>query len=239
MCCIARTSTACAGHRAASPPRDGAGRNARLKTPAAFRHHHTTPEGSHMDMHDPYRAPAASPAPPPLLPAATRSFEVSTAPAYYSPSTLKIAALSMASMGLYPMYWFWQNWRAIKRETGGTQWPWARALFSPLWSFLCFSDLRDVAQSRRRQLAFAPAVLGVLFFVLNLAGRLPNGAALIAIFGFVPLLPVNSLLRQYHHDEKVDMQRMDRFGVWHILLTLAGGAVLLLAVLGYAMGDVD
>ncbi len=103
-----------------------------------------------MDMHDPYRAPAASPAPPPLLPAATRSFEVSTAAAYYSPSTLKIAALSLASMGLYPMYWFWQNWRAIKRETGGTQWPWARAVFRPLWSFLCFSDLRDVAQSRRR-----------------------------------------------------------------------------------------
>ncbi len=192
-----------------------------------------------MDLHDPYRAPAATPARPPVLPTAPVSCAASTAAAYYSPSTLKIAALSLASMGLYPVYWFWQNWRAIKRETGGTQWPWARALFSPLWSFLCFSDLRDVAQSRRRQLAFAPAVLGVLFFVLNLAGRLPNGAALIALFGFVPLLPVNSLLRQYHHDEKVDMQRMDRFGVWHILLTLAGGAVLLLAVLGYAMGDVD
>lgn len=35
-----------------------------------------------MDMHDPYRAPAPSPVPPPLLPAATRSFEVSTAAVY-------------------------------------------------------------------------------------------------------------------------------------------------------------
>ncbi|AWH52548.1 hypothetical protein C1924_04865 [Stenotrophomonas sp. ESTM1D_MKCIP4_1] len=180
-----------------------------------------------------------APARPPALPVAPISFAAPTAAVYYSPSTMKIAALSMATMGLYPVYWFWQNWRAIKRETGGTQWPWARALFSPLWSFICFSDLRDVAQSRRRQLAFAPGLLGALFFLLNLAGRLPNGAALIAIFSFVPLLPVNSLLRSYHRDERADMQRMDRFGVWHILLTLAGGALLLLAVLGFAVGDMD
>jgi len=192
-----------------------------------------------MELHDPYRAPAVAPARPPALPVAPISFAASTAAVYYSPSTMKIAALSMATMGLYPVYWFWQNWRAIKRETGGTQWPWARALFSPLWSFICFSDLRDVAQSRRRQLAFAPGLLGALFFLLNLAGRLPNGAALIAIFSFVPLLPVNSLLRSYHRDERADMQRMDRFGVWHILLTLAGGALLLLAVLGFALGDMD
>ncbi|WP_324809325.1 hypothetical protein [Stenotrophomonas sp.] len=192
-----------------------------------------------MDMHDPYRAPALTPVPPPLLPAAARSFEVSTAAVYYSPSTMKIAALSLATLGLYPLYWFWQNWRAIKRETGGTQWPWARALFSPIWAFFCFSDLRDIAQSRRRQLAFAPGLLGVLFFLLNFAGRLPSGGSLLSLLTFVPLLPVNSLLRRYHMDEKVDMERMDRFGVWHFLVLLAGGSLLLLAIVAFVVGEVD
>lgn len=192
-----------------------------------------------MEMHDPYRAPAVMPARPPLLPAPAPALATATAAVYYSPSTLKIAALSLATLGLYPLYWFWRNWQAIKRETGGSQWPWARALFSPIWSFFCFSDLRDVAQSRRRQLALAPGLLGVLFFLLNLAGRLPNGAALISVLTFLPLLPVNSLLRRYHLDEKVDMQRMDRFGVLHILLLLAGGAVLLLATLAFVLGVDD
>lgn len=145
----------------------------------------------------------------------------------------------MATLGLYPLYWFWQNWRAIKRETGGSQWPWARALFAPIWAFFCFSDLRDAAASRRRQLAFAPGLLAAMFFLLNLAGRLPNGAALLSVFTFLPLLPVNSLLRRYHVEEKVDMQRMDRFGPWHALLLLAGGSLLLLAVWGFALGDAD
>lgn len=55
----------------------------------------------------------------------------------------------------------------------------------------------------------------------------------------MPLLPVNSLLRRYHLDEKVDMQRMDRFGVWHILVLLPGGALLLLAILAFVVGKVD
>lgn len=192
-----------------------------------------------MEMHDPYRAPAATPARPPVLPTTYASFATSNAAAYYSPSTMKIVALSVATLGLYPLYWFWQNWRAIKRETGGAQWPWARALFSPIWAFFCFSDLRDIAQSRRRQLAFAPGLLGALFFLLNFASRLPHGGALLSLLTFVPLLPVNSLLRRYHLDEKVDMQRMDRFGVWHILVLLPGGALLLLAILAFAVGKVD
>jgi len=188
-----------------------------------------------MDMHDPYRAPVSLPinAAPPPLPARSVA---SDAAAYYAPPTWKIATLSIATLGLFPLYWFWRNWQAIKRESGGTQWPWARALFSPLWSFLCFSDLRDAASNRRRELGFAPGLLGALFFLLNLAGRVPNEAvAMVSLFTFVPLLPVNSLLRRYHREEKVDTRRMDRFGAWHTLVVAVGGGILLLALFGMAL----
>lgn len=193
-----------------------------------------------MEVDDPYRAPATMPvAAPPFTPAPRIATRDVVAAEYYSPPTLKLAALSLVTLGVYPLYWFWRNWRAIKRETGGTQWPWARALFSPLWSFLCFSDLRDIAASRRRELAFAPGLLAAAYFLLNLGGRLPGGMALVSLFTFVPLLPVNSLLRRYHHEEGVDMQRMDRFGVWHILLLLFGAGFLLLVLFGLSLPDTE
>ena len=191
-----------------------------------------------MEVDDPYRAPATLPvAAPPFTPAPRIATRDVVAAAYYSPPTLKLAALSLVTLGLYPLYWFWQNWRAIKRETGGTQWPWARALFAPLWSFLCFSDLRDIAVSRRRELAFAPGLLAAVYFLLNLGGRLPGGMGLVSLLTFVPLLPINSLLRRYHREEGVDMQRMDRFGVWHILLLLFGAGFLLLGLFGLSLQD--
>lgn len=191
-----------------------------------------------MEVDDPYRAPATLPvAAPPFSPAPRIATRDVVAAVYYSPPTLKLASLSLVTLGLYPLYWFWQNWRAIKRETGGTQWPWARALFAPLWSFLCFSDLRDIAVSRRRELAFAPGLLAAVYFLLNLGGRLPGGMGLVSLLTFVPILPINSLLRRYHREEGVDMQRMDRFGVWHILLLLFGAGFLLLVLFGLSLPD--
>jgi hypothetical protein len=193
-----------------------------------------------MEVDDPYRAPATLPvAAPPFTPAPRIATRDVVAAAYYSPPTLKLASLSLVTLGLYPLYWFWQNWRAIKRETGGTQWPWARALFAPLWSFLCFSDLRDIAVSRRRELAFAPGLLAAVYFLLNLGGRLPGGMGLVSLLTFVPILPINSLLRRYHREEGVDMQRMDRFGVWHILLLLFGAGFLLLVLFGLSLPDTE
>lgn len=193
-----------------------------------------------MEVDDPYRAPATLPvAAPPFSPAPRIATRDVVAAAYYSPPTLKLASLSLVTLGLYPLYWFWQNWRAIKRETGGTQWPWARALFAPLWSFLCFSDLRDIAVSRRRELAFAPGLLAAVYFLLNLGGRLPGGMGLVSLLTFVPILPINSLLRRYHREEGVDMQRMDRFGVWHILLLLFGAGFLLLVLFGLSLPDTE
>lgn len=193
-----------------------------------------------MEVDDPYRAPATMPvAAPPFSPAPRIATRDVVAAAYYSPPTLKLASLSLVTLGLYPLYWFWQNWRAIKRETGGTQWPWARALFAPLWSFLCFSDLRDIAVSRHRELAFAPGLLAAVYFLLNLGGRLPGGMGLVSLLTFVPLLPINSLLRRYHREEGVDMQRMDRFGVWHILLLLFGAGFLLLGLVGLSLPDTE
>ena len=190
-----------------------------------------------MELHDPYRAPAVAPARPPVLPATPAptptplaSQAASTAAVYYSPPTMKIVALSLSTLGVYPMYWFWRNWRAIKRERGGEQWPWARALFSPIWAYFCFRELQAVAENRRRILAFTPGMLTVFYILLCLVGQVRGGVGLLSVLAFMPLLPINSLLRRYHQDERVDMQQMDRFGGWHILLLIVGGSVLLLAL---------
>ncbi len=189
-----------------------------------------------MELQDPYAAPATLPVAPPVLPVRSPGLPdaeaVSDAAVYYAPPSWKIIVLSLTTLSLYPIYWFWRNWQAIKRETGGTQWPWARALFAPIWSYFCFSALDAAASSRRRNLAFAPGLLAAAFFLLNLASRLPNAGWMVALFTFVPILPVNSLLRRYHSDERVDTEQMDRFGVWHIVVSLLGGFLLLLAVIG-------
>lgn len=198
-----------------------------------------------MDVHNPYRPPSRElpasglpmSAPLPHEQRAARALATDK-PMFFAPSTFKLVAMSLATFGLYTLYWFWRNWQAIQRETGEPLWPWARALFCLLWSFSCFARLSDMTRGRRRELAFPVALLGIVFAVLNLAGRLDNAGSLLALFSVVPLLPINALLRQYHRDERIDSTRLDRLTVWHILILLFGGGLLALGLLVILVGEV-
>lgn len=198
-----------------------------------------------MDMHNPYKPPglalpsSGQPMSAPLPPDQRAVLlQATDKPMYFAPSTFKLAAMSLVTFGLYTMYWFWRNWQAIQRETGESLWPWARALFCPLWCFSCFAQLADLVRGRRRELAFPVALLGIVFLVLTLAGRLDNAASLLAFLSFLPLLPVNALLRQYHRDERIDSTRLDRLTIWHVLILLAGGGLLLMLLLVIILGEV-
>ena len=57
-------------------------------------------------------------------------------PVRYSPVRInKFVILSLVTFGFYPIVWFYRNWRYIKTSEGTSIWPWARALFFPLWYY--------------------------------------------------------------------------------------------------------
>ena len=80
-------------------------------------------------------------------------------PVRYSPVRIgKFVILSFVTLGLYQFVWFYRNWRYIKTSEGTSIWPWARALFYPLWYYPMLKRL-DV--QRKGLLAAASLILFV------------------------------------------------------------------------------
>ena len=80
-------------------------------------------------------------------------------PVRYSPVRIgKFVILSFVTLGLYQFVWFYRNWRYIKTSEGTSIWPWARALFYPLWYYPMLERL-DV--QRKGLLAAASLILFV------------------------------------------------------------------------------
>ncbi len=78
----------------------------------------------------------------------------------YSPVRIdKFVILSLVTLGLYPVVWFYRNWRYIKTSEGTSIWPWARALFFPLWYYQMLKRL-DV--QGKGLLAAAVLILSVI-----------------------------------------------------------------------------
>lgn len=85
-------------------------------------------------------------------------------PARYSPVRIdKFVILSLVTLGLYPVVWFYRNWRYIKTSEGMSIWPWARALFYPFWYYPMLKRL-DVQ---------GKGLLVAALFILVVIGNVP------------------------------------------------------------------
>ena len=179
---------------------------------------------------NPYQAPAtAVPVARPLPPLAASTGQDR---ALFAPPPLKLVLMSFGTLGLYVVYWFYRNWRTIRHVEGSEAWPFWRAVFSPLWSYSCFSSMGQIAEGRHRALAFPPALLAAAYFALNLTIRAPDPWSLLCLFVFVPLLPVNSLARQYNQAERIVDEAVEAYSVWNWLAIVIVGGLVALGFLG-------
>ena len=76
-----------------------------------------------MDAHDNIYAP-------PQVPLETRSAERPALPPFYVVSLRKLVLLSIATVGLYSLYWFWRHWKLHKLDRKLDIWPVPRAIFA-------------------------------------------------------------------------------------------------------------
>ena len=101
----------------------------------------------------------------------------------------KLVVMSVVTLGLYQVFWFYQNWRQVRDVHGEDIWPVPRAIFSVIFCFSLFRRLEDEAALRGQVDAPSPALHAVAFFLLTLASRLPVPWGLIALASVVPLVP--------------------------------------------------
>lgn len=117
--------------------------------------------------------------------------QTSEANTFYAVPVWKFLVLSVISAGLYPLYWFWYNWKLIRDQEKKEYSPILRALFS----FLYFSDLaRTVlraAQAKQYPETYNPTLLAWGYFIgliASFSGHVLG--AIIAIMGFLTIIPV-------------------------------------------------
>src|SRR5262245_22041834 len=58
-------------------------------------------------------------------------------PAWFAVGTAKLVVMSVATLGLYQIYWFYQQWKRV-RDGGEDVWPLPRAIFGVLFSYPLF-----------------------------------------------------------------------------------------------------
>jgi hypothetical protein len=164
-------------------------------------------------------------------------------PIYFPVSVTKLILLSIASFGIYEIYWFYKNWSLESTRTKESLWPFWRAIFAALTAYSLFHRMYDfaghytgnkfglsAATKDRVVIPFkgSPAVLAASFFILIVTSRLPDPYSIISIFSVVPLAVVQQSVIKINRTYAPDADRNEKFSVLNIVVLVLGGLLFLL-----------
>ena len=159
-------------------------------------------------------------------------------PFFLAPPAHKLAVMIVATLGLYLIWWFYRNWRAVQRHEGRRRAPVWRAMFSFLFAHGLFKAINRIVAGHdaTARLKINAGGLAIAYAVLYLCAWLPPPYWLVFVSCLFPLLPVNALARRYNEAIDGDLHRAeDAFNMWNWLGIALDGLFWLLILLGMVL----
>lgn len=149
---------------------------------------------------------------------------------YFPVSLPKLFVLSVATGGLYQLYWFYQNWKYVKTRNNSAIMPFWRALFAPIWFYPLYRDLKSDSRERfgKVLLPAAPWVvlLLLLYIGLNVMESFDDFFELLNLLSIICLLPFANYILHINRDRPEILRRHSRWRPRHYLMTvIAAGLV--------------
>jgi hypothetical protein len=157
------------------------------------------------------------------------------ATAYFPVSRLKLMLMSFATLGLYEVYWFYKNWKAMQATGEKLNAP-VRAVFYPVTAYWFFRHLRSRAEAAGVGAGFHAGGLAVALFVISaVTWQLPDPWWLTGYASFLVLLPVRGAIERINRKVAPDADRNARFSGWNIFGLVLGALMLTLIILGMVL----
>jgi hypothetical protein len=162
---------------------------------------------------------------------------------FFEVATGKFLVMSVCTLGLYSLYWFYQNWKHIHRinDRIGTARNLVvlsallRTFFAPFWAYALFREVRTAARAAGVEIRWRPWLLAIGYVVSNLLYRLPNQASLFSLVGVLFLLPVQQTMERVNRLRGSGGERNAGYSATNIVWIVLGVSILLTILLGPAL----
>ncbi len=154
---------------------------------------------------------------------------------FFAVSPLKLVVMSIATLGIYELFWFFANWQRMKRRGQRNISPFWRTFFACFTCYSLFRSVKEAAVSANVKTSISPGVLAVGWVITTFMWRLPDPAWLIAYGAVFFLVPVQKVVNDVNHALYPDHDPNTRFTGWNIAGIVVGGLLLGLILFGTLM----
>lgn len=126
-------------------------------------------------------------------------------------SVRNFCILCFFSFGIYKVYWFYKHWRFLRYERQLNIMPALRTLFTIFTGFSLFRQFYKLSVEKGYQEKPMLGFLFIAYILLSLSAYLPDIERVIALFSFVPLLPVLRMMNFYYLKEQPNYNIRKKF----------------------------
>lgn len=146
-------------------------------------------------------------------------------------SPIRLAILSVLTLGWYEVYWFYRNWEALKGVDKEVKHPVWRAIFTIFYCFALFKTILKAAKKLGYKGSYSPGTLATFYIIIILVSKGWSRAEnidkttdiilLIAIsLSFLPLLYVQNAINHINNHQKLKTIR--RFTIAEVVIIIIG-----------------
>lgn len=133
---------------------------------------------------------------------------------------VRFVLMSLATLSLYEIWWFYANWKRVQQRTGKPMWPFWRALFSPIFCYFFVDTVRRTSRKASFPAALPAGGIACAYLALIAAQELPDPWWWLCLLSFVPLLPVVRHVSELHHALYPGLESYAPFGKGHVIALL-------------------
>lgn len=138
----------------------------------------------------------------------------------YVVSKKKLAILFLCTVSLHTLYWFYENWRRVKRDTGERIWPAPRAIFNIFFAHKLFKHIHTEVQNKGQQVSWSHKSLALLYVALSIVGHVAeNVSDMVSLLSLLFLPVFLNIFLQIQ--ESVNASQGDLHGEMNSRFTLA------------------
>ena len=149
---------------------------------------------------------------------------------YFSVGAGKLIVMSVTTLSMYQIFWFYKHYQRMNQRTGGGGSPFWRAIAAPLTAHGLFAHVRTDAQSRFVPVRWSAAGLAVIYLCLTLICFFDYPWWTLALGSVFALVPVQRTMDEVNRKVAPGAARDDRYSAANAAVIAGGLALTMLAL---------
>lgn len=149
---------------------------------------------------------------------------------FFAVTTTKLLVMSLCTLGLYEIYWFYRQWKSLKERERLDVQPFWRAIFTLFFCYSLFGKVRLYGERVHLPQPLAAGALATGWILVSLFSG-SDSLWWLSLATVLFLVPVQAHANQINEEFEPGHDRNGHFTAWNWVAVVVGGLMLALSVL--------